>query len=348
MTGDSSPIPGNSSDEHMTIGIFKQPLANIRHRRAANKRLDKHDQMLNHLTHSFHIGSMVILSFLLLETLLKVIAMGKKMLHHKLEVFDAFIVSSSWVLDVYFWQGIWDQPREEAATLLIYILPWRVVRIVNSFVLVIQEKDHVQLKIIKQRLRLSAKRSKETTLKATSYKTEVKQLQGLCRKYGATENEINACGLTGRNGRRRSSLVPAMEKAAALTLISALGSHPSLYTMDSSSDDDRTSLDLTISNDLTLRSTYSSTTLDSADAIYIIDRKRNSEGYITSDNESTADGLDDPVFESEDMSTLRLECQRLQNKDHVVWQCETPQEVPVETDSGRETNSGLGSSLSSS
>lgn len=67
MTGDSSPIPGNSSDEHMTIGIFKQPLANIRRRRAANKRLDKHDQMLNHLTHSFHIGSMVILSFLLLE-----------------------------------------------------------------------------------------------------------------------------------------------------------------------------------------------------------------------------------------------------------------------------------------
>ncbi|PVD34110.1 hypothetical protein C0Q70_05373 [Pomacea canaliculata] len=67
----------------------------------------------------------------------------------------------------------------------------------GGFVLVIQEKDHVQLKIIKQRLRLSAKRSKETTLKATSYKTEVKQLQGLCRKYGATENEINACGLTG-------------------------------------------------------------------------------------------------------------------------------------------------------
>ncbi|PVD34114.1 hypothetical protein C0Q70_05377 [Pomacea canaliculata] len=326
-------------------------------------------KLLHDLTHSFHLGSLIILSMLLLETLLKVFAMGKKVLHHKLEIFDAFVVSVSWALDVAFWEGIWAHPGEEAATILIFILPWRVVRIVNSFVLVIQEKDHVQLKIVKQRLRLSVKRTnfapKLSLLHPQSalirhpfvhpqWKvpecTEVKQLQGLCRKYGATENEINACGPTGRSGRRRSSLVPVMEQAAALTLIGALGSHPSLYTMESSSDeDDLTSRDLThgITNGRTLRSAYSCTTLDSADGIYTIDSKRNSEGYITSDNESTADGLDNPVFENEDVSTSgprRRHRTDPQEESHVVWQRETLQEVPCEASRSSETPSSESSS----
>ena len=41
-------------------------------------------------------------------------------------------MSVSWALDVAFWEGIWAQPGTEAATILIFILPWRVVRIVNS------------------------------------------------------------------------------------------------------------------------------------------------------------------------------------------------------------------------
>jgi len=49
-----------------------------------------------------------------------------------LKVFDAFVIIVSWVLDVYFWEGIWGRPDQEGATLLIIILPWRVVRIVNS------------------------------------------------------------------------------------------------------------------------------------------------------------------------------------------------------------------------
>ena len=38
----------------------------------------------------------------------------------------------SWCLDVAFWEGIWARPGQEGATILIFILPWRVVRIVNS------------------------------------------------------------------------------------------------------------------------------------------------------------------------------------------------------------------------
>ncbi|KAL8623989.1 hypothetical protein ACOMHN_040615 [Nucella lapillus] len=321
LPGGNLPAGGSSNATttagQVIIGFFKIPVSaaspqaggsaaaasgasHSRRRRAAEGATAEHD-LLHDLTHSFHLGSMILLSMLLLESLLKVFAMGKKILNNKLEVFDAFVVSVSWALDVAFWEGIWAHPGTEAATILIFILPWRVVRIVNSFVLVIQEKDHVQLKIVKQRLRLSVKKSKESVRKASCYRTEVKQLQGLCRKYGATENEINACGPAGRMGRRRSSLMPAMERAASLTLISALGSHPSLYTMGSSSgeEDDATSRNLTRSGsqDPTLRSAMSITTLDS---VFTIGGKSQGDDDFTSDNEldndSTAEGLDNPVF----------------------------------------------------
>nr|KAG5698632.1 hypothetical protein BaRGS_003146 [Batillaria attramentaria] len=247
----------NSSLSHMIIGFFKIPVSHSRSKRAAGGGgEDGEHGLLHELTHAFHLGSMIILSILLLETLLKMFAMGKKVLHHKLEIFDAFVVSVSWALDVAFWEGIWAHP---------------------GFVLVIQEKDHVQLKIVKQRLRLSMKKT--------------------------------------RSGRRRSSLLPAMERAASLTLISALGSHPSLYTMDDSSDEEDAGsreLTRTVSQDPTLRSAFSVSTLDSVDAVFTIEGKGPSvgesegqtDGYVTSDNEDagSADGLDNPVFDAGDES----------------------------------------------
>lgn len=47
-------------------------------------------------------------------------------------MFDAFVVTVSWCLDIAFYDGIWAKPGTEAATILIFILPWRVIRIVNS------------------------------------------------------------------------------------------------------------------------------------------------------------------------------------------------------------------------
>ncbi|KAJ8298903.1 hypothetical protein KUTeg_022963 [Tegillarca granosa] len=188
-----------------------------------------HHGVLYELTHAFHLGSMIILSLLLLETFLKIFSMGQKFLHHKLEVFDAFVVTVSWCLDVGFWEGLWHQPGTEAATILIVILPWRVIRIVNiaiytayksetpnltsyedlesvinegfkvaaskpfavwyacvgrerqnaplskmtlrtRFVLVIQEKDMVLLKLMKQQYRMLLKKGREMKSKLEIYR----------------------------------------------------------------------------------------------------------------------------------------------------------------------------------
>ncbi|KAJ8299343.1 hypothetical protein KUTeg_023403 [Tegillarca granosa] len=203
----------------------------VRNKRAAGENHDHHfkdpkkyhsHHILHELTHAFHLGSMVILTLLVIETIVKIMAMGiKKFLHHKIEVFDAFIVTAAWILDVVFWEGLWAHPENEAANIMIIIFPWRVVRIVNSFVLVIQEKDQVQLKII-----------------------EVRQLQSLCRRRGATDKEIQLCAPDGRSKRRRSSLLPVLTRLASVGLLGSVSSTTDLtkeaQSNDTSDEEDST------------------------------------------------------------------------------------------------------------
>ncbi|KAK3577936.1 hypothetical protein CHS0354_020814 [Potamilus streckersoni] len=189
------------------------------------------------LTHVFHIGSMVILSILLLETILKISAMGRKFIDHKIEVFDAFVLTVSWCLDVGFWEGIWAMPGREAATILIFILPWRVIRIVNSFVLVIQEKDLVMLKVVKQRYRASARKNGELKIKLDKYRLWVRQLQGLCRKCGARESAIQTCVPKGK--RRHSPFFSSLSNLASAALFITTGSSSKMdKCLSLSSDDD--------------------------------------------------------------------------------------------------------------
>ncbi|VDI16052.1 Hypothetical predicted protein [Mytilus galloprovincialis] len=201
--------------------------------------------ILHELTHAFHLGSFVILTILLLETFLKVLAMGKKFLNHKIEVFDAFVVLVSWILDVAFWEGLWAHPETEAARIMTIILPWRLVRIVNSFVMVIQEKDQVQLKIIKQQYRGSVKRASDMKMKVELYRMEMRQLQSLCRRRGASEKEIQTCAPEGK--RRRSSLLPVLTRLASVGLLGSMTSSNDLTkeaASNDTSDEEDSALDM--------------------------------------------------------------------------------------------------------
>lgn len=177
---------------------------------------------------------MVILTVLLVETKLKILAMGKKFLNHKIEVFDAFVITVSWALDIAFWEGLWAHPENEAANIMIFILPWRVIRIVNSFVMVIQEKDQVQLKIVKQQYRGSVKRASDMKMKVELYRIELRHLQSLCRRRGATEKEIQSCAPEGK--RRRSSLLPVLTRLASVGLLGSVSSSADL-TKEAASND---------------------------------------------------------------------------------------------------------------
>ncbi|XP_060075043.1 uncharacterized protein LOC132554750 [Ylistrum balloti] len=202
-----------------------------RSKRAAGGDSHDHGHSVTHeVTHYFHIGSMAILSILLLEVFLKIIGMGRHFLQHRLEVFDAFVVTVSWCLDVAFWEGIWAHPGTEAATILIIILPWRIIRIVNSFVLVIKEKDLVELKVVKQQYRSAVKVARALKRKRDMYRVESRQLQGLCRKHQIDEAEIISCAPIVKQRRRSSSLFPVLSSFASLAMIGAVGnSVPDLH-----------------------------------------------------------------------------------------------------------------------
>lgn len=220
----------------------KRSATNQHHRskRAAGGGSHDHGHSVTHeVTHYFHIGSMAILSILLFEAFLKVIGMGRHFLKHRLEVFDAFVVTVSWCLDVAFWEGIWAHPGTEAATILIIILPWRIIRIVNSFVLVIKEKDLVELKVVKQQYRSAIKVARALKKKRDLYRVESRQLQGLCRKHKVDESEIIACAPIVKQRRRSSSLFPVLSSFASLAMLGAVGNPgPDLHERSSSEDED--------------------------------------------------------------------------------------------------------------
>lgn len=230
------------NDKHSKSKNGSQSKKSPSRKSGSHKEVNSEEHTLLEVTHIFHMCSLTILSILLLETLLKIFAMGRKLWNHKLEVFDAAIIIISWSLDLVFIDGIWDHPGSNAATILIILLPWRVMRIVNSFVLVIQEKDNVKLKLLKHRYRLSERRTRECKEKLNKYRVETRSLQGVCRKFGVPEGQITACMPLDKRGRSNLPLT-ALSQFASLAMVSSVGSLPNLatkseYSSDSSMSDD--------------------------------------------------------------------------------------------------------------
>lgn len=91
-------------------------------------------KFLNHkIEVKFHYNiSLNIVKVLLFQLLELIIAKTVHINYSLSQVFDAFVITVSWALDIAFWEGLWAHPENEAANIMIFILPWRVIRIVNS------------------------------------------------------------------------------------------------------------------------------------------------------------------------------------------------------------------------
>ena len=66
------------------------------------------------------------------QVMLKLYGMGFEFFKSKMEVFDAVIIISSFVLDLVFMEGVGVDRGEEAAALLIMFLLWRILRVING------------------------------------------------------------------------------------------------------------------------------------------------------------------------------------------------------------------------
>ncbi|KAK6972497.1 voltage-gated hydrogen channel 1, partial [Biomphalaria glabrata] len=135
-------------------------------------------------------------------------------------VFDAFIVVSSFALDFVFLDSRWYETGKDATTILVLLLPWRVVRIVNSFLMTMKHKHHIQMMNMKRaRKKAELKAAKLQTL-LSEVRKDVQLLVALCRSNEIEEKDITAC-LYGKG--RRSVTLSAMSTCTSLMLISTLG-----------------------------------------------------------------------------------------------------------------------------
>ncbi|KAL4225410.1 Voltage-gated hydrogen channel 1 [Mactra antiquata] len=137
-----------------------------------------------------------------------------------LEVFDAFIVLISFVLDVVFIDSKWYETGKDVTTVLVLLLPWRIVRIINSFVMTINHKHHIQIMTVRQSKKKVVMKLKKLQHLMLEMRRDVDHLITLSKSKGATDPEVFNC-IYGR-GRGTKSL-SAITSFASLMFISTLG-----------------------------------------------------------------------------------------------------------------------------
>ncbi|KAK7487881.1 hypothetical protein BaRGS_00020928 [Batillaria attramentaria] len=66
------------------------------------------------------------------RVILKVFCAGSHFVKRKIEVFDAVIILASFVVDLVFLKGLQAFPIDDSIFILAFLLPWRVIRVVNT------------------------------------------------------------------------------------------------------------------------------------------------------------------------------------------------------------------------
>ncbi|GAB1599919.1 uncharacterized protein LOC115214246 isoform X4 [Argonauta hians] len=143
--------------------------------------------------HAFHLASISILAVLVAGTILKMICFGKRFFKGKLEVFDAVVLIVSFIVDLIFVNGLPRYKIEEFVFILAFLLPWRVIRVVNSLVVAVKDHEHFRLKLVYSRKKKILAVLKQKELKLELFQTQIDSLRKLCVSQGITDSQINQC-----------------------------------------------------------------------------------------------------------------------------------------------------------
>lgn len=100
------------------------------------------------LAHYFHYCSISILAILVVENMVKLFSSGKEYFENKLEVFDGFVVVASFIVDLVFIKGLSAYKVQKFVVILAFLVPWRVVRVVNSLVVAVIDHEHFRMKLM--------------------------------------------------------------------------------------------------------------------------------------------------------------------------------------------------------
>ncbi|ESO02255.1 hypothetical protein HELRODRAFT_161501 [Helobdella robusta] len=157
------------------------------------------------------------------DDLIKIFAMGWSFCRHRIEIFDAIIIASSFAIDLIFLGGVAGEEGQKAAAVLVILLLWRIARVVDGIVVTMKQRQEFRIRLQK-RARRTAERKLESyesekqskngnhdfitvhcircfhavakyDVKVTSLKLQkqIDALKELCAKAGIPDSDILAC-----------------------------------------------------------------------------------------------------------------------------------------------------------
>ncbi|XP_021353072.1 uncharacterized protein LOC110450124 isoform X2 [Mizuhopecten yessoensis] len=145
------------------------------------------------IAHAFHFASISILGIILLETILKALCAGCIFFHRRLEVFDAFIVITSFIVDTCLMVYLPMYDTRDFVFILAFLLPWRVIRVVNSLVVAVKDHEHFRLKLVYSRKKKIQHNLREAEVRMQIFKYQCNALKRLCLAEGLDEWKIDHC-----------------------------------------------------------------------------------------------------------------------------------------------------------
>ncbi|KAL8588616.1 hypothetical protein ACOMHN_067469 [Nucella lapillus] len=140
--------------------------------------------------HAMHYASLSILTFLLAECLLKIACVGGRFLKKRMEVFDAVIILISFTLDIIFVEGLNTLQIEHYVIVLSFLLPWRVLRVLNSLIVAVMVQHRFHLKLLYKQKRKINKQLQESSDNTKTLEKQVEVLKGLCSSNGIPDWHI--------------------------------------------------------------------------------------------------------------------------------------------------------------
>ncbi|KAL8614170.1 hypothetical protein ACOMHN_026387 [Nucella lapillus] len=112
--------------------------------------------------------------------------------HERAQTFDFFIVMVSFLVDIVFMQILPRFKIQDFVFILAFLLPWRVIRVVNSLVVAVQDHEHFRLKMMYSRKKKIQNSLREAELKLQLFKAQCCALKRLCLNEGVEEEKIEA------------------------------------------------------------------------------------------------------------------------------------------------------------
>ncbi|XP_052799460.1 uncharacterized protein LOC128231081 [Mya arenaria] len=138
----------------------------------------------------FHKISLSISVILVLWVLMKIVCFGSHLLHRRLEVFDTFVILTSFVVDMIFVKGLSMYTLKQFVYILAFMLPWRVIRVTNSLVVAVKDHEHFRLKMLFTQKKKIEHDNKQIRAERDSYKEQVEALKKLCLSEGIDDWKI--------------------------------------------------------------------------------------------------------------------------------------------------------------